>query len=126
VDAGRGGFLLRVPVKRKVLAGGSACFRVALEIPIRGGRAPFGIEATAFVGISTVIANGLLAFGWDVFDDGGNEINCREDFEVLYGVPTSFGTVDHFLGAFVPGHFFQREWRAKKSTAPANTGQPQR
>ena len=49
-------------------------------------------EATGFVGVEAVIANRLLAFGWDVFDSGGEEVGGFEDFEVALGVPTAAGT----------------------------------
>ena len=65
----------------------------------------FGIEAAAFVGVSTVVADSLLSFGRDVLNDCSDEIDCGENFEVLLGVPTALGSVDDFLGAFVSGHF---------------------
>ncbi len=33
----------------------------------------------------------LLAFGWNVFDGGGEEVGGFEDFEVAFGVPTAAG-----------------------------------
>ena len=51
-------------------------------------------EAAGFVGVEAVVANGLLAFGWDVLDGGGEKVGGFEDFEVAFGVPTAAGTVN--------------------------------
>ena len=41
--------------------------------------------AAGFVGIETVVADGLFSFGREVVNDGGDEIGGFEGFEVALG-----------------------------------------
>ena len=50
--------------------------------------------AAGFVGAEAVVADGLLAFGWNVVDGGGDEVGGFEDLEVALGVMVAFGAVD--------------------------------
>ena len=70
--------------------------------------------ATGFVGVCAVVADGLLAFGREVEQHGGNEVGGFEDFEVALGVVVAFGAVDDGLGAGVPGDFLEGKGMAQK------------
>ena len=48
-----------------------------------------------------------------MFDAGGNEVCSSEYLEILFGMPTAFGSVDDLFGLFIPMDFFQGEWSAK-------------
>jgi hypothetical protein len=74
--------------------GGGKQFRAALRLRrLHDGAAPtgFGVESPAFVGIETVVADGVLALGRDVLDEGGKEVGRGEDLVVFLGVPTALG-----------------------------------
>ena len=62
-----------------------------------------GLLAAGFVGVGAVVADGLLAFGREVVDDGGDEVGGFEDLEVPLGGVVSLGPVNEGLGAGVPG-----------------------
>jgi hypothetical protein len=49
-----------------------------------------------------------------VIDDGGEEINGFEDFEVAFGVVVGLGTVDDGLGFGFPGDFLEGEGCAEQ------------
>lgn len=66
-------------------------------------------HAPGFVGVEAVVADGVLALGRDVLDDGGEEVGGGEDFEVALGVPTAAGAVDDGLGGGVPMDFLEGE-----------------
>ena len=66
-------------------------------------------HAPGFVGVEAVVADGVLAFGRDVLDDGGQKVGGGEDFEVPFGVPTAAGAVDDGLGGGVPLDFLEGE-----------------
>jgi hypothetical protein len=68
-----------------------------------------GVLAAGFVGVGAVVADGLLSFGREVKESGGDEVGGFEDLEVALGVVVSFGAVDDGLGAGVPGDL----WREK-------------
>ena len=55
-------------------------------------------QAAAFVGVEAVVADGLLAFGRNVINNGGEEVGGFEDLEVAFGVVMAFGAVDDGLG----------------------------
>ena len=55
-----------------------------------------GNLAAGFVGVEAVVADGLLAFGWDVEKSGGDEIGGFEYLEVALG-----GLVAWWLGGVV-------------------------
>jgi hypothetical protein len=71
-------------------------------------------DAAGFVGVEAVAANGLLAFGRDVFDGGGEEAGGFEDFEVAFGVPTASGALDDGFGVGVPRDFLEGEGGAEQ------------
>jgi len=64
--------------------------------------------ATGFVGIEAVVADGLLAFGREVEQGGGDEVGGLEDLEVALGGVVALGAVDDGLGGGVPGDFLLR------------------
>jgi len=41
--------------------------------------------AAHFVGVEAVVADGVLGLGWDVVDDGGEEVGGFENFEIPLG-----------------------------------------
>ena len=68
--------------------------------------------ASGFVGVEAVVADGLLALGWDVEQSGGDEVGGFEDLEVALGVVVALGAVDDGLGGGVPGDFLEGEGMA--------------
>ena len=60
--------------------------------------------APSLVGIDTVVSDGLLAFGWQMEECGGDEIGSLENLEVALGVVMALGAVDDGLACGVPGH----------------------
>jgi hypothetical protein len=68
-----------------------------------GGLAP------GFVGVEAVVADGLLAFRWEVEQSGGDEVGGGEDLEVALCSVMAFGAVDDGLTGGVPGDFLKRE-----------------
>ena len=71
-----------------------------------------GLLTSGFVGIGAVIANGLLAFGREMEEGGGDEVGGFEDFEVALGGVMAFGAVDDCLGGGVPSDFLEGEGMA--------------
>ena len=65
--------------------------------------------ASGFVGVEAVVADGLLALGREVVDDGSDEVGCFEDFEIPFGGVVALGAVDDGLGVGVPGDFLEGE-----------------
>jgi hypothetical protein len=57
-----------------------------------------GDLAAGFVGVEAVVADGLLAFGWEVEKSGGDEVGGLEYLEVALGGVVAFGAVDELLG----------------------------
>ena len=55
-----------------------------------------------------IVADGLLAFGWNVIDGGGDEVGGFEYFEVALGSVVAFRSVDDGLAAGIPGDFLLR------------------
>ena len=55
-----------------------------------------------------IVADGLLAFGWNVIDGGGDEVGGFEDLEVALGSVVAFRSVDDGLAAGIPGDFLLR------------------
>ena len=53
--------------------------------------------AAGFVGVGAVIADGLLALGREMVDNGGDEVGGFEDFEVSLGRVVALGAVDDGL-----------------------------
>jgi hypothetical protein len=53
--------------------------------------------AAGFVGVEAVVADGLLALGWDVEKSGGDEVGSCEYLEVALGVVVALGAVDDGL-----------------------------
>ena len=74
-----------------------------------GGGLPPG-----FVGIEAVIADGLLAFRWEVKQSSGDEVGGFEDLEVALGGVVAFGAVDDGFGGGVPGNFLEGERMAEQ------------
>jgi hypothetical protein len=72
-----------------------------------------GDLAAAFVGIDSVVADGVLGFGRDVVNESRKKIGCLVDFEVALGVVVGFGAVDDGLGFGFPGDFLEREGSTK-------------
>lgn len=70
--------------------------------------------ATGLVGVDAVVADGLLPFGWQVEEGGGDEVGGFEDFEVALGGVVALGAVNDGLGGGVPGDFLEREGMAEK------------
>ena len=70
--------------------------------------------AAGFVGVEAVVADGLLAFRWEVEQSGGDEIGSFEDLEVALGGVMAFGAVDDGLAGSVPSNFLQREGMAEQ------------
>ena len=64
-------------------------------------------HASRFVGIDAVVADSLLAFGWNVIDGGGDEVGGFEYLEVALGSVVAFGSVDDGLAAGIPGDFLE-------------------
>jgi hypothetical protein len=69
--------------------------------------------AAGFVGIEAVVADGLLAFRWEVEQSGGDEVGGGEDLEVALGGVVAFGAVDDGLAGGVPSDFLKREGMAQ-------------
>ena len=44
-------------------------------------------HASGFVAVDAVVAEGLEAFGRDVFVEGGDEVGAGEELEVALGAP---------------------------------------
>ena len=63
--------------------------------------------AAGFVGIETVVADGLFSLGREVVDGGGDEVGGFEDFEVALGGVVALGAVDDGLGDGVPSNFLE-------------------
>ena len=72
-------------------------------VAIAGVLPGLNFHSAALVGIAAVVADGVLVFGRDVLDGGGEEVTGGEDFEIALGAPASAGAVDDPLGFFVPG-----------------------
>ena len=72
------------------------------------------VHASGFVGVEAVVAYGVLGFGRDVLDDGGEEGGGGEDFEVAFGVPAAAGAVNDGLGGGVPMDFREGEGGAEE------------
>ncbi len=84
---------------------------------IRGTDDAVGDErglAAGFVGVGAVVADGLLAFGREVEQCGGDEVGGFEDLEVPFGGVVALGAVDDGLGAGVPGDFLEGEGMAEE------------
>jgi hypothetical protein len=64
-----------------------------------------------------VVADGLLAFGREVEEGGGDEVRSLEDLEVALGVVVAFGAVDDGLGGGVPGDLLEGGVFAKATPA---------
>ena len=71
------------------------------------------VDAAGFVGIDAVVADGLLAFGWNVIDGGGDEVGGFEYLEVSLGGVVAFRSVDDGLGAGIPGDFLEGKGMAE-------------
>ena len=69
-------------------------------------------KAAGFVGVDAVVADSLLAFGWEMVDGGGDEVGGFEDLKVAFGVVVALGAVDDGFGGGVPGDFLEREGMA--------------
>ena len=76
------------------------------DVPARRAAAPIRVEA--------VVADGLLASGWDVVDGGGEEVGGAEDFKVALRAPTAAGAVDDGLRFRVPVDFLEGKWSAQQ------------
>jgi hypothetical protein len=50
--------------------------------------------AAGFVGIETVVADGLFSLGREMVDDGGDEVGGFENFEVALGGVVALGAVE--------------------------------
>ncbi len=70
--------------------------------------------AAGFIGVEAVVADGLLAFRWEVEKSGGDEVGRFEDLEVALGGVVAFGAVDHSLAGSVPGDFLEGERMAQQ------------
>lgn len=74
----------------------------------------YAIHAAMLVRVESVIADGLLVFGRDVFEGGGEEVGSGEDLEIALGTPAPAGTVDDTAGGLVPCDLFERERGAEE------------
>ena len=70
--------------------------------------------AAGFIGVEAVVADGLLAFRWEVEKSGGDEVGRFEDLEVALGGVVAFGAVDDGFGGGVPGDFLEGERMAQQ------------
>ena len=70
--------------------------------------------AARFVGVEAVVADGLLAFGWEMEEGSGDEIGRFKDLEVALGGVVTFGAVDDGLGGGVPGDLLEGEGMAEE------------
>ena len=70
--------------------------------------------AAGFVGVEAVVADGLLAFRWEVEQSGCDEVGGFEDLEVALCSVMAFGAVDDGLGGGVPGDLLEGERVAEK------------
>ena len=73
---------------------GGWCFR--REIGFWRTDDPVGNErglAAGFVGIETVVADGLVSLGREVVDDGGDEVGGFEDLKIPFGGVVALGAV---------------------------------
>ena len=70
--------------------------------------------AAGFIGVEAVVADGLLAFRWEVEKSGGDEVGGFEDLEVALGSVMAFGAVDDDLAGGVPGDFLEGERMAQQ------------
>lgn len=82
--------------------------RVANPRSIGTGHAP------GFIGVDAVVADSLLAFGWEMVDGGGDEVGGFEDLEVAFDIVVAFGAVDDGFGGGVPSDFLEGEWMAEE------------
>lgn len=71
-------------------------------------------HASGFVAVETVVAEGLEAFGRDVFVEGGDEVGAGEELKVPLGAPAAGGAVENGLGLCVPGHFLEGYGRSEE------------
>ena len=67
------------------------------------------VDAAGFVGIDAVVSDGLLAFGREVVDGGGDEVGGFKDLEVAFDVVVTLGSVNDGFAAGVPSDFLERE-----------------
>ena len=70
-------------------------------------------HSTGFIGVDAVVADGLLAFGREVVDGGGDEVGGFKDLEVALGSVVAFRSVDDGLAAGIPGDFLEGEGMAE-------------
>lgn len=67
----------------------------------------FLAHASGFAAVGAIVAEGLEAFGRNVFVEGGDKVGAGEEFKVSLGAPTAGGAVEDALGLRVPVHFLQ-------------------
>ena len=70
--------------------------------------------AASFVGVKTVVADGLLAFWREMKKGGGDEVGGLEDLEVSLGGVVAFRAVDDGFGGDVPSDFLEGERMAQQ------------
>jgi len=56
-----------------------------------------------------IVADGLLALGWEEEQGGGDEVGGLEDVKVAFGGVVALGAADDGLGGGVPGDFLEGE-----------------
>jgi hypothetical protein len=71
-------------------------------------------HAARFVRVDAVVADGLLAFGREGGDGGGDEVGGFKDLEVAFDVVVTLGSVNDGFAAGVPSNFLEREWMAEE------------
>jgi len=71
-------------------------------------------ETTGFIGVDTVVTDGLLALGRKVVDGGGDEVGGFEYLEVAFDVVVTLGAVNDGFGGGVPGDFLEGEGMAQQ------------
>ena len=70
--------------------------------------------AAGFVGVETVVADGLLTLGREVEQSGCDEVGGFEDLEVALGGVMAFGAVDDSLAGGIPGDFLEGKGMAEE------------
>jgi hypothetical protein len=70
--------------------------------------------AAGFVGVEAIVADGLLAFRWEVEQSGSDEVGGFKDLEVALGGVVAFGAVNDGLAGGVPSDFLKGKGMAEQ------------
>lgn len=71
-------------------------------------------HTSGFFAVETVVANGLEAFGRNVFVKSGDEVGAGKYLKVPFGAPAAGGAVEDGLCPGIPIHFLEGDWRSEE------------